>query len=405
MPHDTEAPRDDENGASHTPEATESPFLMRFQVGFLGAPVAIVAQAALFNSLNAWELDSEFLRGALRALLPVYFCVGVALLVTGVGTYIGKVLRHASAARAEWMHRTRCNLFFLPFIASGTLLTAVPEEFRSVVAMKVFYWMSLTCYALVALPLFQNWTRKPGRSLRHADPTYQIPVVECFVFTIAGVQLGYKDVPYATFAVGCVLQTTVFVTIFQATTEKGGGACASCPSAAPDPDDSKPRLLWFMPWPLQRLSGEKACFPARSRLIPPALNPTMFLFLAPPSVASLAMAQLQGTFDNGFSLGAFFFAVAWLLMQLSSLHMFFLPTLTSAWFAFCFPTSALATASVAYARARPDDAFPDVLCGILCGMAILVNHVVFACTLYRLARQTLFAHDTLVSEPVVSASA
>ena len=63
--------------------------------------------------------------------------------------------------------------------------------------------------------LFSNWLYGESRSLSHANPLYQMAIVSLFVGSgVAGAN-GESEIGIASFAIGLVFQTVVFVTLFQ----------------------------------------------------------------------------------------------------------------------------------------------------------------------------------------------
>ncbi|KAJ7008588.1 hypothetical protein NC653_007298 [Populus alba x Populus x berolinensis] len=93
----------------------------------------------------------------------------------------------------------------------------------------------------------------------------------------------------------------------------------------------------------QRLSGGNS--------LPAMLRPVFFLFFAAPSVASLAWDSISGRFDNPAKM--LFFLSLFLFLSLVSRPSLFKKSMRKfnvAWWAYSFPLTVLALASVDYAQ-------------------------------------------------------
>lgn len=118
------------------------------------------------------------------------------------------------------------------------------------------------------MKIYGQWFTKGKRILsKVANPASQLSAVGNFVGARAAAQMGWKESAMVMFVVGMVHYMVVFVTIYQ------------------------------------RFSG-KECLPTM-------LRPIMFLFIAAPSMASLAWDSISGRFDCSskmlFYLSLFFF--------------------------------------------------------------------------------------------------
>ncbi|KAI3829388.1 hypothetical protein L1987_03511 [Smallanthus sonchifolius] len=85
-----------------------------------------------------------------------------------------------------------------------------------------------------------------------------------------------------------------------------------------------------------------------SNHIPSDLRPVFFLFVATPSMATLAWKSINGSFDK-----MLFFLSLFLFLSLAIRPMFFkksVKTFNRAWWEFSFPLTFLALASIEYAQ-------------------------------------------------------
>ena len=94
-----------------------------------------------------------------------------------------------------------------------------------------------------------------------ANPSNHLSVVGNFVGALLGASMGLKEGPIFFFAIGLAHYIVLFVTLYQ------------------------------------RLPTNET--------LPKELHPVFFLFVAAPSVASMAWAKIQGTFDYGSRIAYF----------------------------------------------------------------------------------------------------
>nr|CAD1824078.1 unnamed protein product [Ananas comosus var. bracteatus] len=83
--------------------------------------------------------------------------------------------------------------------------------------------------------------------------------------------------------------------------------------------------------------------------LPKELHPVFFLFVAPPSVASMAWAKIQGDFDYGARIA--YYIALFLYMSLAVRINFFRGFRFSlAWWAYTFPMTGAAVATIRYSE-------------------------------------------------------
>ena len=364
-------------GGEHGAGDATVPLLLRFPVVLFGAPLGIVSQSVLYHSVSKWHTGGFV--GSLCASLNWGFWVcGNSLFVIVALLYAARVASYPWTLRREWSHDVRSNFAFAPIMILLLSALGAPESLRSESAMKALWWVCNIWYVLLALPLYQSWYRKASRTLHHGNPTYQIAVVSNFLLATVGFKLGYMDLPLANLAIGFVFQTTVFIGLFTATppphiydeAERGDEAR----NVRSDSIFTPCCTVW--------LTRPSKIWTIRD----PSLNPVMFLFIAPPSLASVSVAGYAKSFDNPLSLGCFFLGLFMYALQIASINVFFCLPFTPSWWAYTFPMTAAATASVAYAKSRPDDIFPHILCVTLVVLSTLWVTVVLVRSLIALAK-------------------
>ena len=367
------------------------PFLLRFPSVMFGVPLGILSQATLYKTLSSWR-DNEKYTDFLIGLNWGFWCMGIVVMLMIFSVYLAKLFFYPWAVVVEWRHNVRSNFFFAPIIACVLVGLGIPDELRNDTMMEVIFWGSIAWYLLLALPLYQTWFMKGTRTIHHGNPTYQIAVVANFLIAFHGFQLGYNDVPLAFFAIGTVFQSVVFTGLFTSTPRHG--MPSSIDTSSLKKEAKMTCLGWF-------ITHQRHIWTIESNY----LNPTMFLFIAPPSFASITASAFNGTFDNTFSLGAFFVGLFLYAMQLVNLNIFISLPFSPTWWAYTFPMTASATASIKYAQVRGGVA-PNVLCVFLTCMSTFWVLTVFVKTVLAISRGKLFGNDPLITiyEKIVSPS-
>ncbi|GLT35854.1 hypothetical protein SLA2020_102710 [Shorea laevis] len=136
-----------------------------------------------------------------------------------------------------------------------------------------------------------------------ANPSNHLSIIGNFVGAMLGASMGLKEGPIFFFAIGLAHYMVLFVTLYQ------------------------------------RLPTNET--------LPKELHPVFFLFVATPSAASLAWAEIQGFFDNGSQI-AYFIALFLYFSLAVRLNFFRGFKFSLAWWAYTFPMTSAATTSIKY---------------------------------------------------------
>uniref|UniRef100_A0A0E0FPN5 S-type anion channel SLAH2 n=1 Tax=Oryza nivara TaxID=4536 RepID=A0A0E0FPN5_ORYNI len=202
-----------------------------------------------------------------------------------------------------------------------TLASAPPTSFLHVspVVNHVLWWVPRPVtevhhgvwYALMApifcleLKIYGQWMSGGQRRLsKVANPSNHLSIVGNFVGALLGAKMGLREGPIFYFAVGLAHYMVLFVTLYQ------------------------------------RLPTNVT--------LPKELHPVFFLFVAAPSVASMAWAKILGEFDYGARIA--YFIALFLYMSLAVRINFFRGFRFSlAWWAYTFPMTGAAIATITYA--------------------------------------------------------
>ncbi|KAK3161324.1 hypothetical protein QOZ80_1BG0075690 [Eleusine coracana subsp. coracana] len=283
------------------PKDEKWPFLLRFPISAFGMCLGVSSQAILWKTL-ASAPPTAFLH-VTPMISHVLWYAALALMGLVSLIYLLKVVFYFEAVRREFYHPIRANFFFAPWIACLFLVQGSPWR---VAEMHHALW-----YALMApifcleLKIYGQWMSGGQRRLsKVANPSNHLSIVGNFVGALLGARMGLREGPIFFFAVGLAHYMVLFVTLYQ-------------------------RLPTNM-------------------TLPKELHPVFFLFVAAPSVASMAWAKINGQFDNGARVA--YFIALFLYMSLAVRINFFRGFRFSlAWWAYTFPMTGASIATITYA--------------------------------------------------------
>lgn len=279
------------------------PFLLRYQISSFGVCLGVSSQAILWKTL-ATSISTKFLHISL-AVNYVLWCISLALIVVIASIYTLKLILYFEAVRREYYHPIRVNFFFAPWIALLFLAMGVPSSITETLPHTLWYVLMAPIFIL-ELKIYGQWMSGGQRRLsKVANPSNHLSVVGNFVGALFGASIGLKEGPIFFFAVGLAHYTVLFVTLYQ------------------------------------RLPTNET--------LPKELHPVFFLFVAAPSVASMAWAKIQGEFDYGSRIA--YFIALFLYFSLAVRVNFFRGFRFSlAWWAYTFPMTGAAIATIRYSN-------------------------------------------------------
>lgn len=172
----------------------------------------------------------------------------------------------------------------------------------------VLWYVLVGPIVVLDLKIYGQWLTKGKRFLSGiANPTSQLSVVGNLVGATAAARMGWRETAVCMFALGMAHYLVLFVTLYQ------------------------------------RLPGSSS--------IPVMLRPVFFLFIAAPSMASLAWDSISGKFDTLSKM--FFYLALFLFMSLVCRPTLFRESMRKynvVWWAYSFPITVIAIASTKYAQ-------------------------------------------------------
>jgi tellurite resistance protein TehA-like permease len=326
------------------------PFLLRFPVSAFGMCLGMSSQAILWKRI-AISASTRFLHITVKINL-VLWCASVALMAAVSALYGCKLVLYFEAVRREYYHPIRVNFFFAPWIACLFLAIGVPD----VVAATLPHWLWYVLMAPIVcleLKIYGQWISGGQRRLsRVANPSNHLSIVGNFVGALLGGIMGLKEGPMFFFSVGLAHYMVLFVTLYQ-------------------------RL-------------------PTSETLPRDLHPVFFLFVAAPSVACLAWARITGEFGYG-SRVAYFIAMFLYASLAVRINLFRGFSFSLAWWAYTFPMTSAAIASIRYSS-EVKNAFTQCMCiGLAAAATLAVAALFLATLLHAVVYRDLFPNDISIA--------
>ncbi|XP_042506313.1 S-type anion channel SLAH3-like [Macadamia integrifolia] len=332
------------------PEDEKWPFLLRFPINSFGICLGVTSQAILWRDL-ATTKSMSFLHISLTINL-VLWCISVALVVTVSFIYSLKLIFYLEAVRREYYHPIRVNFFFAPWIASLFLAISLPPMVARNIHEAIWYILMFPILCL-DLKIYGQWMSGSHRRLSMvANPSNHLAIVGNFLVSYLGSNVGMKEGPIFFFAVGLAHYIVLFVTLFQ-----------KLPT---------------------------------NETLPKELHPVFFLFLASPSVASIAWALIQGVFDYGARI-PYFIALFLYFTLVVRINFFRGFRFSLTWWAYTFPMTSVSISTIAYSN-EVTNPVTQILSVLLSGistftvMALLITTILHAFVL-----QDLFPNDKAIA--------
>ncbi|MQL83119.1 hypothetical protein Taro_015606 [Colocasia esculenta] len=333
------------------PDDMLDPFLRRFPISTFGICLGLCSQAGLWQAL-ATSRSTRFLHVPL-CINFIVWCFALALTALMFVVYSLKIIFHFDAVRREFRDGVRVNFFFAPWIACLLLFISLPPSIEMNLHEALWYVLMAPILGL-GIKVYGQWMSRGRRRLsKLANPLNHLAIVGNFVGAMLGASMGLREGPIFFFAVGLAHYVVVFVTLYQ------------------------------------RLETNEA--------LPRELNPGFFLFLTPPSVASLAWEKIDGHFGYGSKIA--FFVAAFLYVCLAVRINFFRGFRFSlAWWSYTYPMTAAASASIRYSMAVTNPV-TRALSVVACAISVTISALLLVNTAYKIAfmPRKLFPNDCVIA--------
>ncbi|KAH6828173.1 SLAC1-like protein 3 [Perilla frutescens var. hirtella] len=335
------------------PEDKQWPFLLRFPIASFGICLGVSSQAIMWKTLASTQ-STQFLHISPHINQLAWF-TSIALILIVSSIYSLKLIFYLEAVRREYHHPIRVNFFFAPWISLLFLALGIPPSICKTLTQlpKPLWYILMSPIFLLELKIYGQWMSGGQRRLsKVANPSNHLSVVGNFVGALLGASMGLKEGPIFFFAIGLAHYVVLFVTLYQ------------------------------------RLPTNET--------LPKDLHPVFFLFVAAPSVASMAWANIVGSFDYGSRMA--YFVAMFLYFSLAIRVNFFRGVRFSlAWWAYTFPMTGAAIATIRYSSAV-NDALTKTFAVALCIVATLTVAALLVTTMiHAFILGDLFPNDIAIA--------
>ncbi|XP_019170418.1 PREDICTED: S-type anion channel SLAH4-like [Ipomoea nil] len=299
--------------------ATPPSILTNLHAGYFRISLSLGGQAILWKTLTdhfykpptaaAASLHYHIYHTLTSTTFMLLWCLTLCALLLLSFLYALRCFFHFSLVKAEFCNYVGINYFFAPWVSWLLLLQSFPfAVFRTSSYYQVLWWLMAVPVVILDLKIYGQWFTTEKRFLSMvANPTTQMSVFGNLTGAWAASHMGWKESGVCMFTLGMCHYLVVFITLYQ------------------------------------RLSG--------GNRIPATLRPVFFLFVAAPSMGSLAWSSISGNFDMPSKM--LFFLSMFLFTSLVCRPTLFKKSMRRfniAWWAYSFPLTFLALASAHYAR-------------------------------------------------------
>lgn len=261
-------------------------------------PVPFFATVMGLSGLTIATHKVETLWG-LHGAATVLFVVTLALFCLIAVLYGAKAVLHPEAVRAEWNHPIRISFF--PASSIGLILLGIAGSSVNADLARVLWGVGTALHLVLTLLVMRSWIDHSRYEVVHSNPAWFIPVVGNVLVPIAGMRFAPADVSWFFFSIGLVFWVVLLTIVIY-------------------------RLIFHPP-------------------LPGKMVPTLFILLAPPSVAFISWVVLTGGVDP-FARILYFAAVFFFLLLLTQLPKFAQVPFAMSWWAYSFPLAAFTIATL-----------------------------------------------------------
>lgn len=269
--------------------------LRHLHVSFFASVMGITGLALAWQKAHLVLGVPAMIGRTIAALgLLVFLVVSVA--------YALKILRYREEVVAELHHPVKLS-FFPAFSISLVLLSMAALEAAPPLA-RPLWLVGASLHLMLTIYVLTQWIHQSHFTIQHSTPAWFIPVVGNIIIPIAGARLGYTEASWLFFSIGLVFWIVLKSIVFN-------------------------RIIFHDP-------------------LPSKLLPTLFIFIAPPSVGFVAYLQLNGGELNDFARVLYFVAAFLTLLLLTQFRRFLRIEFFLSWWAYSFPLASFASATQAY---------------------------------------------------------
>jgi len=324
-------------GSKITEEVTEvtQPFLQRFPIKVFSISLGLSSLANLWHTLFIFQFPWIMYGTSIPAVgNTVPWCVALAVYLLFGVIYVFKICFQFAAVKEETNTVASLN-FCHPFLISEIVLTiGAPPVGTRRLAQEIIFWFNVVLQTIFAAYLYRNWLgRLPSTKISSLMAT-----ITWIMIGNLGPIVDRVEVAHFCFTIGLSFYGLIFICLF--------------------------------------LNPSLADISTRAEELP-----LLFLFIAPPSAASVAWFRIEGDYSF-FCASLFYFSCFLYIMMLLRVQEFIKSTFSITWWAYTFPMNTFAVASIYYAQHY--DSYYSRFISLL---AILFAHLTLVVTLWKTIRK------------------
>ncbi len=212
--------------------------------------------------------------------------------------YIIKYIKYAGAIKKEFSHPIRINFFAAISISMLMLAIIYKEQYPTISA--AFWYPGAVLHFYLTMHTISFWINH-NQELDHSNPAWFIPIVGNVLVPVAGIGFASHGVLMFFYSVGIFFWVILFAILLN-------------------------RIIFH-----HQLAAK--------------FMPTMFIFIAPPSVGFLAYFKMYGVIDM-YAMMLFNMALFFTLLIAFMYKNFFKIKFFISWWAFVFPLASMTMASM-----------------------------------------------------------
>jgi len=269
---------------------------------FLNMPIVLFTSVLGVTGLGlAWR-EASYTFGVPGFFGETIIGFGAGLYVAILALYILKVINARDRVRAELKDDVSIN--FLPAVTIGLMLVGIGAGPHLPAVGEVLWVVGTIGNILITLYVVAGFWFVHDHKLDRVTPAWFIPVIGNIVAPIGGSQFLYVDISWMLYGISVFFWIILTTIVFN-------------------------RLMFHEP-------------------MAAAARPTMFILLAPPSLAFTAYVLLNGGYVDYFGQMLFGIALLTVLMLATRVKDYLKSPFSLSWWAFTFPLDALAIATLLY---------------------------------------------------------
>lgn len=309
-------------------------------------PVALFATVMGLAGLAIAWLKAVQVLGAPIAVSDLLRWFATLIWLAIFAVYLVKLVRFPGGVMAERNHPVKLNFFAA--ISIGLMLLAAVWSPQASGIGRWMWAVGAVGHLLITLMTLNIWLFRSQFQIQQVTPAWFIPAVGNIIVPVSGVHYAPLDVSWFFFSVGLVFWLVLITLVLY-------------------------RLFFH-------------------GVLPAKLEPTLFIFIAPPAVGFLAYLALGGDSHDVLARLLYFLALfLTLLLAVHARRYLRLPFFLTAW-AYSFPFAAITIATLEMS-AQSGLFFYEALATVLLGIASLVNALLVVKTLQVILQGKIFLPD------------